>query len=151
MTTVYDVPPDLLVASLAEDLRKAAAVTPPEWAAYAKTGVHREKAPEDPDWWYRRLAAILRKVYVGGPVGTERLAAAFGGRRDGGSVPYHPRKGSRSVVRECLAQLESLGYVEKANNRGRVITPKGRSYLDNRAHEILQNLAVEKPELTKYL
>jgi small subunit ribosomal protein S19e len=150
MTTVYDVPPDVLIAEVAKDLKKSKKVKPPEWSAYVKTGVHREKSPVDQDWWYTRLAAILRKVYVRGPVGTERLAAEYGGRRDRGSAPYHPRKGSRSIIRECLNQLEELGYVQKVNKKGRAITPKGQSYLDNKAHEVLTRLSKERPELTKY-
>lgn len=151
MTTVWDVPPDLLISEVAKDLKRSKKVKPPEWAAFVKTGVHREKSPMDRDWWYARMAAILRKVYVRGPIGTERLAAEFGGRRDRGSAPYHPRKGSRSIIRECLNQLEALGYIQKVNNRGRAITPKGQSYLDNKAHEILTNLSAERPELAKYV
>lgn len=151
MTTVFDVPPDILIEAVADDLRKEEKARPPEWAAFVKTGVHREKSPQDPDWWFGRLAAILRKVYVNGPIGTSRLAAEFGGRRDRGSAPYHPAKGSRSVVREGLAQLEALGYVQKADKSGRVVTPQGKSYLDNRAHGILKRLSDERPELVKYL
>lgn len=151
MTTVHDVPPVLLIEALAADLRKSGKAEPPEWARYTKTGVHREKSPEDPAWWYKRLASLLRKVYVNGPIGTERLASEFGGRRDRGSAPYHPRKGGRSIVREGLSQLEALGYVRKENNRGRVVTSQGQSYVDNRAHGILERLAKEQPALAKYL
>lgn len=147
---MYDVPPDLLISVVAEELKKSKKVNPPEWAPFVKTGVHREKSPIDRGWWYTRVAAVFRKVYVRGPVGTERLSAEFGGRRDRGSAPYHPRKGSRSIVRECLNQLEDLGYLKKADTRGRVVTPKGQSYLDNKAHEILTSLSKERPELAKY-
>lgn len=151
MTTVYDVPPDALIDAVAADLKKSRKVTPPEWAPFVKTGVHREKSPVEKDWWYRRLAAVFRKVYMGGPVGTERVAAEFGGRRDRGSKPYHPRKGSRSIIRTCLQQLEELGYLTKANGGGRVLTPEGHAYLDNTAHGIMKTLVKERPELAKYL
>lgn len=151
MTTVYDIPPNHLIEAVAAELKKSKKVKPPEWAPFVKTGVHTEKSPVDRNWWYTRLAAILRKVYVMGPVGTERLAAEFGGRRDRGSAPYHPRKGSRSVIRECLKQLENLEYVQKIDGGGRAITPQGHSYLDNKAHEILKGLAETQPDLTKYL
>ncbi len=151
MTTVYDAPPGNLIESVAKDLKKSKKVKPPAWAAFAKTGVHREKPPVERDWWYGRLAAVLRKVYVMGPVGTERLAAEFGGKRDRGSAPYHPRKGSRSIVRECLKQLEQLEFVQKANGGGRIITSKGHSYMDNKAREVLKQLSKERPDLSKYL
>lgn len=151
MTTMYDVPADALIRLVSEDLRKSGKVKPPVWAPFVKTGVHREKPPTETNWWYTRLAAILRKVYMMGPVGTERLAAKFGGRRDRGSAPYHPRKGSRSIVREGLKQLQSLGLVQVVGKQGRVISPQGQAYLDNKAYELLQALAKEEPAVAKYL
>ncbi len=151
MTTVFDVPPGALIEAVADDLKKSKKAQPPDWAAFAKTGVHREKAPQDRAWWYTRMAAILRKVYLRGPVGAERLAGEFGGRRDRGSAPYHPRKASRNVVRTCLKQLEDLKYVQRVDRGGRIVTPAGRSYLDNKANEILSRLAKEEPALEKYL
>src|SRR5438105_4460367 len=115
-----------------------------------RTGVHTEKAPTQPDWWYRRVAAVLRKVYLKGPVGTARLAAEFGGRRDDGSAPYHPRRGSRSIAREAMQQLESLGLLSKTDKRGRSISAAGRKLLDSLSHEILMELAKTTPELAKY-
>lgn len=150
MTTVFDVPPGLLIEKLKEQLQAEGKIKPPEWAKFARTGVHTEKAPVQPDWWYRRIAAVLRKVYVNGPVGSARLAAEFGGRRDDGSAPYHPRRGSRSIAREAMQQLETLGYLSKFEKKGRTITPAGRKLLDKLAHDILLEMAKSNPELTKY-
>ncbi len=150
MTTVFDVPPGLLIEKLTAQLQAEGKIKPPEWAKFARTGVHTEKAPVQPDWWYRRIAAVLRKVYVYGPVGSARLAAEFGGRRDDGSAPYHPRRGSRSIAREAMQQLESLGYLSKLDKKGRTITPAGRKLLDRLAHDILLEMAKSNPELTKY-
>lgn len=151
MTTAYDVPPDLLIDRLAKYLKEEAKIEPPEWAAFAKTGVHTEKSPADPDWWYRRAASILRKTYLKGPVGSSRTAAEYGGRRDDGSAPYHPRKGSRAIVRHAFKQLEQLGYVASVEKRGRVVSSKGRELLDNISHQIMLELSAKNPELTKYL
>ncbi|HKZ99344.1 MAG TPA: 30S ribosomal protein S19e [Thermoplasmata archaeon] len=151
MPTVYDVPPGLLIERLKDQLQKDGKVKPPEWAPFARTGVHTEKAPTQPDWWFRRVASVLRKVYVNGPIGTVRLSAEFGGRRDGGSAPYHPRRGSRSIAREAMQQLEALGFISKTERKGRVITAQGRKLLDKLATEILKELARDNPELTKYL
>jgi len=93
---------------------------------------------------------VLRKVYLKGPVGTARLAAEFGGRRDDGSAPYHPRRGSRSIAREAMQQLESLGLLSKTDKRGRSISAAGRKLLDSLSHEILMELAKTTPELAKY-
>ncbi len=150
MTTVYDVPPGLLIERLKDQLQKEGKIKPPEWARFARTGVHTEKAPVQSDWWYRRVAAVLRKVYVNGPIGSTHLAAEFGGRRDDGSAPYHPRRGSRSIAREAMQQLETLGYLSKLEKKGRMITAAGRKLLDAMSHEVLLELAKTNPELTKY-
>jgi len=151
MTTAFDVPADLLIERVTAELKASGKVTPPPWAPFARTGPHTEKAPTQPDWWYRRLAAVLRKVYATGPIGSSRLSAEFGGKRDGGSAPSHPVRGSGSVTRECLQQLEALGYVTKAEAKGRRVTPAGQKLLDNLAHAILIELAAKNPELTKYM
>jgi small subunit ribosomal protein S19e len=151
MTTAFDVPADLLIERVTTELKAGGKVAPPEWARFARTGVHTENAPRQADWWFRRLAAILRKVYTMGPIGTARLSAEFGGKRDDGSAPKHPRRGSGSVTRECLQQLEGLGFVAKAEATGRRVTPAGQRMLDNFAHQILTELAAKNPELTKYL
>src|SRR5436189_6262650 len=109
MTTAYDVPQTLLIERLKDRLQKEGKIKPPEWAPFARTGVNTEKAPVQKDWWYRRVAAVLRKVYLHGPVGSTRLAAEFGGRRDDGSAPKHPRRGSRSSARAAMPQLEAMG------------------------------------------
>ena len=151
MTTVFDVPAEPLLTRLAEHLRSEGKIAAPEWAAFARTGIHTEKAPVQRDWWFMRAASVLRKVYVLGPIGTSRLAAEYGGARDGGSAPYHPRKGSGNIVRTALQQLEEAGYVSIREKRGRVVTPSGRKLLDRIAYDILIGLAKENPQLTKYL
>jgi len=150
MPTAYDVPPAILIERLKAHLEQDGKIKAPAWAPFARTGVHTEKAPSQADWWFRRVASVLRKVYVHGPIGTARLAAEFGGRRDGGSAPYHPVSGSRSIAREAMQQLESLGYLSKLEKRGRVITAQGRKLLDKLATELLKELAAKNPELAKY-
>jgi len=150
MTTAYDVPPEKLIASIAEELKKNENIKPPEWSSLVKTGIHREKAPGEPDWWFMRVAAVLRKVYIYGPIGTEKLSAHFGGRVDKGSKPYHAWTGSRSIVRASLKQLESSGLVTPYKKNGRMISPKGQKMLDNASHVIFLEMAKENPKLTKY-
>jgi len=136
MVTVYDVPSEKLIANVAQKLKASGAVNPPEWAEFVKTGVHAEKAPIQADWWYTRAASVLRKVYVKGPIGTSKLAAEYGGFNDRGSKPNKAVKGSRSIVRKALMQLEAAGLVAKNKNNGRVVTPKGQAMLDSAAKEL---------------
>ncbi|HTT35624.1 MAG TPA: 30S ribosomal protein S19e [Thermoplasmata archaeon] len=146
-----DVPPSAFLPRIAAILREERAVAPPPWSAFVKTGVHREKAPLQPDWWYLRSASVLRKISLMGPTGIQRLSAEYGGRRDRGSAPYHARTGSRSVLREIVQQLEKSGLVEPQKKRGRRVSAQGQKLLDRVAKETLVDLAKRRPELEKYL
>jgi small subunit ribosomal protein S19e len=150
MTTVYDVPAEPLIKTAAEKLKAHKAVQPPAWAPFVTTGIHREKPPVNADWWHVRAAALLRKVYVMGPIGTERLRAEYGGTRDRGAKPNWAAKGSGSVVREALQQLEKAGLVETVKGEGRRVSAKGRQLLDNAAHEVRQTIEPQIAGLSKY-
>ncbi len=136
MVTVYDVPAEKLILKVAEKLKGNSAIEPPAWAEFAKTGRHTEKAPTQEDWWYTRSAAILRKIYVKGPMGSSKLAAEYGGYADKGSMPNKAVKGSRNIARKCMIQLEKAGYLVSVNKQGRAISPSGMSLLDNAAKEV---------------
>jgi small subunit ribosomal protein S19e len=135
MTTVYDVPADHIIRRVAEELKKRKEIVPPEWAAFVKTGVHKEMPPEDPDWWFIRAAAVLRRVYVDGPLGVERMRSFYGGKKNRGSRPNAFRKGSGSILRKSLQQLEAAGLIIH-DKTGRKVSPAGMSFLDNLSHEV---------------
>jgi small subunit ribosomal protein S19e len=149
VTTVYDVPAQPLIDRLASQLEDRDAIEPPEWAPFARTGAHKEQPPEDDNWWFTRSAAIFRKVYADGPIGTERLSTHYGGKADNGATPNHAVKGSRNIIRTILQQLEAEGFVETVDG-GREVTAEGQSHLDNLSHEVQQDLIEEIPELAKY-
>ncbi len=150
MATVYDVPPKRLIEKLSEVLKETDGIEPPQWAPFVKTGVHKEKAPIQEDWWYTRTSAVLRSVYVKGPIGISQLRGKYGGKQNRGSKPSRAAKGSGSIIREVIQQLESADMVEKTP-KGRIVTSKGRSLLDNNAYDILKEMASEDPERSKYL
>lgn len=149
MTTVQDVPAEALIEKASQSLAQADAIEQPDWAAFARTGAHTERPPERDDWWFVRTAAVLRKVYTDGPIGTERLSGHFGGKKDRGAKPHQSVKGSRSVIRAALQQLEEAGYVEQTDG-GRKLTPDGQRFLDNVAYDVKQELEAEIPGLEKY-
>jgi small subunit ribosomal protein S19e len=140
MTTAYDVPAEELIKEVAKQLRSDNSIALPKENMFTKTGVHRENTPEDKDWWYKRCASILRKIYVKEGIGVERLRAEYGGKRDRGSKPNRARAGSGSIVRRALQQLEKAGYVKKVKGKGRVLTSKGRSFLDNISNNAMKNI-----------
>lgn len=139
MTQILAVNPTKLVAITAAELKKQNLVKPVSWAAFVKTGHHKERLPEDPDWWYYRAAAVLRSVAKLGPVGTEKLRTKYGGRKNRGHKPEHVYKASGSVIRKILQQLEKSQLIiqtQKGAHKGRVLTPKGVSFLDKIAIQI---------------
>ena len=151
MPTPYDVPASILIERLARHLKEEVdAIVPPSWASLVKTGSHVQRPPQNPDWWFTRCASLLRKIYVKGPIGIERLRSEYGGRIDRGVRPEHARKGGGAIIRKALQQLQAAGLVEPLRNRGRVVTSEGRRLLDRLSTEIKGNLEKTMPELKKY-
>jgi small subunit ribosomal protein S19e len=135
MVTAREVEQQKLVEKLKEELKKMEEIKPPEWARFVKSGVHKQRPPEQPDFWYIRAASVLRRICVDGPVGVERLRSYYGGARKRGYFPKHFRKGSGAIIRKILQQLEKAGLVEKTA-KGRKITPKGQKLLNGIAAEV---------------
>ena len=150
MVTVYDVPSKDLIDAVAKKLQSDNNIVVPDANEFSRTGVDKENPPTEKNWWYVRCASILRKVYINNVIGTEHLRAEYGGKRNRGSKPYKARGGSGSIVRRALQQLEKAGYVTKIKGKGRVLTPKGRSFLDNTSHEVMKDVVSYYPELKKY-
>ena len=72
----------------------------------------------------------------------------FGGRKNRGSKPEKTFPGSGAIIRRAFQQLEKAGYVTMVEGAGggRVVSPKGRSFVDNTAYKIKQQI----PELAQY-
>ncbi len=151
MANPHDVPASKFIEKLAKYLKENVdEVQPPAWAAVAKTGSHVEKQPQNQYWWYTRSASILRKVYVHGPIGLEKLRADYGGRKGFTVRPNHASKAGGSNVRKSLQQLEAAGLIQKASIKGRIMSPKGRKLLQDVAEDLQKDLVKTAPELKKY-
>jgi len=139
MSNIYDIDQSELVEKAAEELKKLSEIKPPEWATFAKTGAHKERPPAEKDWWYKRVASVLRVIYKLGPIGVSKLRTKYGGKRNRGVKPGTFYKSSGNILRKVLQQLEKEGLVkqlEKEKRKGRIITPKGKSFLDKIATQI---------------
>ncbi len=134
MTTAKDVSADKLIAKVKEELKKIKEIEPLAWSRFAKTGPHRERPPEQQDFWYIRTASLLRRIYLNGTVGVSKLRTYYGGRKRRGHKPAKSKKAGGSVIRKILQQLEKVGFIEKVKG-GRKITSKGRKFLDRAAYE----------------
>jgi small subunit ribosomal protein S19e len=150
MTTANDVPAKELIDALSKKLQNEKEIIPPDWSHFVRTGVSKENPPEDKNWWHTRCASILRKIYIHDTIGLEHLKQEYGGKRDKGSKPHKARSGSGSIIRHAVQQLEKAGYINKMRGKGRSLTPKGTSFLDNTAYEVKKKIIEYYPEIQKY-
>lgn len=139
MASVKEVPADKFVGQLKEELKSVGDIKPTEWSKFVKSGSHKQRAPEQDDFWYIRSASILRRIYMDNSVGVERLRSYFGGRKRYGHAPAHFKKSSGNMIRKILVQLEKAGLVEKAKDKtGRMLTSKGRQFLNSVAYKVVK-------------
>jgi len=136
MAVVHDVPATVFVVKAGQKLKETGKVLAPEWVADVKTGSHRQLPPTQPDWFYTRCASILRRIYMDGPVGVQRLRSLYGGRKNRGVKPDRHERSGGSVIREALQQMEKAGYVKTVKG-GRIVTAQGMAFLDKVATEIV--------------
>jgi len=129
--SIYDKKPEDLINKAAEALKKVEAIKAPEWADFVKTSPARERMPIERDWWYKRAASVLRKIYLNGPIGVSRLRVKYGGKKNRGVRPEKYYRGSGNIIRKVLQQLEKAELVKQnEGKKGRVVTDKGKSFLD---------------------
>ena len=150
MAKVYDVPPDELISRLTEIL-KTEDIPAPAWAVFVKTGAHADKPPQKSDWWYTRCASILRKIYLHGPLTVNDLRTIYGnGKRKMYYGARHHKDASGAIIRNAIHGLEKLGYLEKVEKKGSVVTRQGMQKLDKLSTEILNELIKTTPKLKIY-
>ena len=130
---IFSKDPQAFNISLAEALKKIPEIKAPDWSFFVKSGVSKQRVPEDPEFWYIRTASILRQLYINGVVGVERLRTRYGGRKNRGVRPARFRKSSGKIIRTILQQAEKAGLVETIKDKqfGRRLTKKGREFLDS--------------------
>ena len=150
MAKVYDVPADKLISKLTEVL-KTEDIPAPDWSLFVKTGAHADKAPQKSDWWHTRCASILRKIYLHGPISVNDLRTMYGdGKRNKNYGARHHKDASGAIIRNAMHGLEKLGYVEKVEKKGRVISRQGMQKLDKMSTEILNQMIQNTPKLKIY-
>lgn len=133
---VLDVDAHLFIERLAEKLKNK--MTMPEFAKYVKTSPAKERPPERKDWWYIRAASILRKIYLKGIVGVERLRKEYKRKKKHKTYPAIPYKASGKIIREIMKNLENIGLLQKVEKprKGRTLTKSGIELLESLANEI---------------
>jgi small subunit ribosomal protein S19e len=137
--TVRDVPSDKFIAAYAEVLKNNDKFLVPKWVDLVKTGVHKELPPYDPDWYYVRAAAVVRKVYLRQGTGVGALKKRFGGAHRRGAAPERHHDGAGGLIRTILLSLDELNITEAYGKGGRKVTRTGQQALDLVAGQVARD------------
>jgi small subunit ribosomal protein S19e len=118
---------------LAKAIKEIPEFQQPEWSFFVKSSVARERPPFDEDFWYKRVASILRQAYIQRIIGVNKLKTRYGGRKDRGARPAKFQKGSGKIIRTIFQQAEKAGLVEfvKGKKPGRKLTEQGKKLLES--------------------
>jgi len=130
---IYEIDPAEYNSKLAETLKKIEEFKQPEWSFYVKTGVSKQRPSQESDFWYKRIASILRQIYFNKVVGVGRLKTKYGSKKNRGMKPEKFRKASGKMIRVMLQQAEVAGLLEKTTEEkraGRKLTDKGKELLE---------------------
>lgn len=135
---VYEMNPQEYNLKLAEALKKIPEIKEPEWVKFVKSGPAKERPIEDEDFWYKRTASILKKIYKRKIVGVNRLKTQYGSKKNRGFKPEEFRKSGGKIIRTILQQCDSAGLTEIAKEirgvrerkPGRKLTKKGIEFLE---------------------
>lgn len=133
MSTVQSIHAGKYNLLLAAALKDVDEFQQPEWLGFVKSGAGKMRSIDDPDFWYKRAASILRQMHIRGIVGVGRLRTRYGHRKNRGMKPARHYKGSGKIVRLLLQQAEAAGLVEKVKGKhaGRQLTFKGKQLMES--------------------
>ena len=135
MTSIYEIPANQFNVKLAEILKSMPEFNAPEWSFFVKTGMSKDRPPQEPDFWQKRAASIIRQIYIHKTVGVGRLKTKYGSKKNRGVKPSRFKKAGGKIIRVILQQAEAAELLEKFNEpgkrAGRRVTEKGKELLES--------------------
>jgi len=138
MNPVFELDAQEYNKKLAEALKQVPEIKAPEWVAFVKSSSSKERPIDDPDFWHKRTASILKQIYKKGVVGVNRLRTKYGSKKNRGFAPEEFRKGSGKIIRNILQQLDAAGLTQiakeikgvRSKKPGRELTEKGKTFME---------------------
>eukprot|EP00796_Vickermania_ingenoplastis_P007305 gene7305-5147_t len=134
--TLRDVNAWRWIKTAARHFKQEGKIFVPNCAELVKTSHGRERAPQNPDWYYIRCAAILRALYIRPGQGYGGLSKRFGNKKNNGSCPEHAVKACKGLLHWGCKSLTKLGLVERGAEEGQRVTRKGRKFADAVAFQV---------------
>ncbi len=139
MTVVFEINPQEYNDKLAEALKQVPEFTQPAWSKLVKSGPAKERPIEEPDFWHKRSASVLRQIYKLDVVGVNRLRTKYGSKKNRGMKPEEFRKASGKILRTILQQADKAEFTEiakdirgvRSKRPGRQLTAKGKEFMEN--------------------
>lgn len=136
--SVYEMNSQEYNLKLAEALKKIPEFKVPEWIGFVKSSPSKERPINEPDFWYKRAASVLRQIYRKKTVGVNRLRTRYGSKKNRGMKPERFMKAGGKIIRVILQQSDAAGFTEivkkikgvREKKPGRQLTEKGRKFLE---------------------
>ena len=136
---IYDIDAQEYNLKLAEALKEIPEFEAPEWAEYVKSSPSKERPIDDPDFWHKRAASILRQIHKKKIVGVNRLRTKYGSKKNRGYQPETFKKAGGKIIRVILQQCDAAGFTEiakaikgvRGRKPGRQLTEKGKEFMES--------------------
>ena len=137
-STIYEIDSGAYNLKLAEALKKVPEFEKPNWAEFVKSGPGKSRPVDDPDFWYKRAASILKQIYRKKIVGVSRLRTRYGNKKNRGVRPEKFTRAGGKIIRTILQQSDKAGFTEiaklvkgvKGKRPGRQLTEKGKLFME---------------------
>ena len=144
--TLLDVPANKLIDQVASFLKEKNIIKIPKYAPLVKTSRANDCEPIDPDYFYYKAAAIIRKLYLtkSKNIGVGSLRVMFSKKERRGSQPPKTFRAGGKIIREIIIQLKNADYIKNyggkddETNSGLYLTKNGRSQLDKIASGLMK-------------
>ncbi|CAG9578028.1 40S ribosomal protein S19-like protein [Leishmania major strain Friedlin] len=134
--TLKDVSAWRWIKTAARHFKQEGKIFVPNCTEIMKSSHGRERAPQNPDWYYIRCAAVLRAIYLRPGVGYGGLSKRFGNKKNYGSRPEHTVTSSTGPLHWACKSLTKLGLVEPGAQSGQRLTRKGHKFADSLAFQV---------------
>jgi small subunit ribosomal protein S19e len=136
--SVYEINAQEYNLKLAEALKKIPEFKKPEWVEYVKSSPSKERPIDDPNFWHKRAASILRQIYRNKTLGVNRMRTKYGSKKNRGFKPERFRKSGGKIIRTILQQSDKAGFTEivkpirgvREKKPGRKLTEKGKKFME---------------------